>query len=327
MRLNMMLEPQEGMSYDQILAVARRAEQLGFEGMYRSDHYTSVVGRQGLASTDAWATLGGLARETSHLRLGTLVSPVTFRPAGNLAKVVATVAEMAGPGPDGHARVDVGLGTGWLEDEHRSFGFPFEDLPTRYRRLVEHVEVITGLWDGERDPFSYHGEFIDLDDSRFRPVPDPRPGLILGGRGFERTPRLAARYADELNGVFFSPSECAQQRRALDRACEELGRDPADVGYSLMTGCLVGSSEADLTQRARRLQQESGNDADTAAYLDELASQWVVGTPDQVLERLHALADAGVQRVMLQHQLPDDLDMLDVLAEHVTPHLPAAARR
>lgn len=152
MRLNVMLEPQEGMSYQQILAVAQRTERLGFEGLYRSDHYASVAGRQGLDSTDAWATLGGLARETSWLRLGTLVSPVTFRPAGNIAKVAATVSEMAGPAPDGRARLDLGLGTGWLEAEHRNFGFPFEDLATRYRRLAEHLEVVDGLWDPERDP-------------------------------------------------------------------------------------------------------------------------------------------------------------------------------
>lgn len=324
MRVNVMLEPQEGMSYQQIRAVAQRAEQLGFEGLYRSDHYASVMGHQGLDSTDAWATLAGLARETSRLRLGTLVSPVTFRPAGNIAKVAATVAEMAGAGPDGGARIDLGLGTGWLEVEHRSFGFPFEDLATRYRRLAEHLEVVDGLWDAGRDPYTFRGELVDLADCHFRPVPDPRPGLIVGGRGFQRTPALAARFADELNGVFFSPSECDQQRRALTRACEAEGRDPDRMTYSLMTGVLVGASESELARRARRLQQSSGNTGDTGTYLDELAGQWVVGTPDRALERLHALADAGVERVMLQHQLPDDLEMLDVIAEEVAPHLPSA---
>lgn len=326
MRLNLMLEPQEGMSYAQILAVAQRAEQLGFDGLYRSDHYTSVAGREGVASTDAWATLAGLARETHRLRLGTLVSPATFRPAGNLAKVVATAAEMAGPRPDGRSRIELGLGTGWLEAEHRQFGFPFADTDTRFRRLREHVEVISRLWDDARDPASFDGEFVRFENNRFRPVPSPRPPLIIGGRGLRRTPRLAAEWADELNGVFFSASECAEQRRALDAACEAVGRDPATAGYSLMTGCLAGATEADLADRARRLQHASGNTGDTQEFLDGLADTWIVGTPERMLERLGALADAGVERVMLQHQLPDDLEMLDVIAERVAPHLPPAAR-
>jgi alkanesulfonate monooxygenase SsuD/methylene tetrahydromethanopterin reductase-like flavin-dependent oxidoreductase (luciferase family) len=159
MRLSVMIEPQEGLSYDQILAVARRAEAVGFAGFYRSDHYSSVADRVGIGSTDAWATLAGLARETSTIALGTMVTPVTFRPAGNLAKVVATVAEMAGT-VDGQPRVHLGMGTGLLETEHRQHGFPFEDLATRFRRLDEHLQVVHGLWDPQRDPFSFDGEFV-----------------------------------------------------------------------------------------------------------------------------------------------------------------------
>lgn len=327
MRLNVMLEPQEGMSYAQILAVAHRAEQLGFEGLYRSDHYTSVMGRQGLASTDAWATLAGLARETRGLRLGTLVSPATFRPVGNLAKVVATAAEMAGPDAHGRARIDLGLGTGWVDEEHRQFGFPFEDRDTRFRRLSEHLEAVSGLWDEAQDPFSYHGEFVDLHENRFRPKPSPRPRLIVGGSGMRRTPRLAARCADELNGVFLSPAQCAAQRGALADACESIGRDPAGTTYSLMTGCLAGATERDAADRARRLQEASGRTGDLGAFLDDLAGIWIVGGPDRMLEQLHALADAGVDRIMLQHQLPHEVEMLDVLAEHVAPHLPATTPR
>lgn len=323
MRLNVMLEPQEGMSYAQILAVAHRAEQLGFEGLYRSDHYTSVVGRQGLASTDAWVTLAGLARDTGGLRLGTLVSPATFRPAGNLAKVVATTAEMAGPDARGGPRVDLGLGTGWVEEEHRQFGFPFEDRDARFRRLSEHLEAVSGLWDEAQDPFSYHGEFVALDENRFRPKPAPRPRLIVGGSGMRRTPRLAARFADELNGVFLSPAQCAEQRQALAEACATIGRDPASTTYSLMTGCLAGATEREAADRAGRLQEASGRTGDPGAFLDDLAGTWIVGGPDRMLQQLHALADAGVDRVMLQHQLPDEVEMLDVVAEHVAPHLPA----
>lgn len=320
MELNVMLEPQEGLSYADILAVAQRAEALGFAGFYRSDHYTSVADRVGLASTDAWATLAGLAVQTSRLKLGVLVSPATFRPAGNLAKVVATVAEMAGT-LDGGSRVELGLGTGWLEEEHRQFGFPFEDLGTRFRRLEEHLQVVRGLWDPAAAPFSFAGEFEHLEGARCAPVPDPRPRILLGGRGRRRTPRLAARYGDELNVTFPTPAFATELRAALDRACEEVGRDPDDVAFSVMTGCLVGATPSEVTARARRLAEQSGDTRPADDYLAGLRGEWVIGTPEEAADHLGALADAGVQRIMLQHQLADDLDMLDVVMEEVAPRL------
>jgi alkanesulfonate monooxygenase SsuD/methylene tetrahydromethanopterin reductase-like flavin-dependent oxidoreductase (luciferase family) len=317
MRFNVMLEPQEGITYADQLAVARRAEALGFDGLYRSDHYSSVGGRESLGSTDAWAAIAGIARGTERIRLGTLVSPVTFRPAGNLAKVVATVAEMAGVLPGGESRIVLGMGTGWMETEHRQHGFPFEDTATRFRRLEEHLQAVTGLWDPAQREVSMDGEFVTLEAARFAPKPNPRPRIVVGGKGLRKTPLLAARYAAELNGVFSSPQQCARQRAALDEACRTVDRDPADITYTLMTGCLVGATEAEFRDRAGRLHQRTRGDGDLDAWLESLSDAWVLGTPDRARERLAALAEAGVDGIMLQHQLHDDLDMLDVIAEHL----------
>ena len=319
MRLSIMLEPQEGLSYQHQLAVARRAQDTGFAGFYRSDHYSSVRGRGGVASTDAWAILAGLARETDRITLGTMVTPATFRPAGNLAKVVATVAEMAGT-VDGQPRVHLGMGTGWLDTEHRQHGFPFEDIGTRFRRLEEHLAVVRGLWDPDQDPVDFDGEFVTIRQARFAATPRPRPRVIVGGSGRRRTPRLAARYADELNTVSQSPASCREMRAALDAACDEVGRDPATIPLTLMTGCVVGASHADFRQRAARVHAAIGS-GDLEAWLDDLAGTWVLGGPDQAVDRLGELAAAGVTGVLLQHQQPEDLDMLDAVMSEIAPRL------
>ena len=321
MRLSMMLEPQEGLSYAQILAVARRVQDRGLAGLYRSDHYTSVGGREGLASTDAWATLAALARETADISLGTLVSPVTFRSAGNLAKVVATVDELAGPAPDGTSRIHLGLGTGWLETEHRQHGFPFEDLDTRFQRLEEHLQAVHGLWDPDRDPYSQDGGHVRLDGAVFRPQPRPQPRIIIGGRGMRRTPGLAARYADELNAPFNDPDRCREQLRALRAACDEQGRDPDEVDYTVMTGCLVGADDTEVRRRGEQLMQTTGADGTYDEWLSSLRGTWVVGTPEEAADHLGRLADAGVDGVALQTQLPDELDMIDLVAEELRPRL------
>ena len=317
MRLNLMLEAQEGMTYDDLLRLAQRAEQVGLDGMYRSDHYSSVAGREGLGSTDAWATIAGLARETSVLTLGTLVSPATFRTIGNLAKMVATVSAMAGAGPDGGSRIVLGMGTGWLEAEHRRHGFPFEDLDTRFRRLEEHLEVLSRFWDDSTHPFDFEGQFVTTSDSRFVPAPQPRPRIVIGGSGMRRSPRLAAQFADELNGVLLTLEDCRRQRAALNEACTRIGHDPASVGYSLMTRCVVGADEDDFRRRAAREQGRSGQSGSLDEWLGQLNPAWITGTPDQAREQLTRLAEAGVDQVMLQHLLFDDLDMLDVIAEHL----------
>jgi alkanesulfonate monooxygenase SsuD/methylene tetrahydromethanopterin reductase-like flavin-dependent oxidoreductase (luciferase family) len=323
MRLSMMLEPQEGLSYEQQLAVAKRAEATGFAGMYRSDHYSSVAERAGLASTDAWAAIAGLARETERITLGTMVSPVTFRRAGNLAKVVATVAEMAGT-VDGQPRVHLGMGTGWLETEHRQHGFPFEDVGTRFRRLEEHLAVVRGLWDPKHDPFDFDGEFVTIRQGRFAPAPDPRPRVIVGGTGKRTTPRLAARYADELNTVFQSAQGCRTMREALDAACDEQGRDPASIPLTLMAGCVVGASEADFRARVERMLPAGGS---VDGWMRERAGTWIIGPPERAAQHLGELAQAGVTGVLLQHQDPADLDMLDIVMTEVVPRVWKRRRR
>jgi alkanesulfonate monooxygenase SsuD/methylene tetrahydromethanopterin reductase-like flavin-dependent oxidoreductase (luciferase family) len=323
MRFNLMIEAQEGMTYADILALTRRAENLGFEALYRSDHYASVFDRDGLGSTDAWATLAGLARDTERILLGTLVSPATFRPAANLAKVVATVAEMAGTAAlrPRVPRVHLGLGTGWLGSEHTQYGFPFDDLRTRFRRLEELLQVVRGLWDPAREPFSFEGEFERLVEARFLPRPNPRPRIIVGGRGRKKTMRLAVSYADELNSPSATPSECKELRDALDAACEQQGRDPSTIAFSLMTGCLVGATQREFQARARRLDMLASQYPRLADYQRRLAVRGVVGTPEQAADRLGQLAEAGVQRIMLQHLLHDDLELLDLVAEEIAPRL------
>lgn len=319
MQLSVMLEPQEGLSYDQIVAVAKRAEAVGMRGFYRSDHYSSVADSAGSPSTDAWATLAGLARETRDIRLGTMVTPVTFRRAGNLAKVVATVSQMAGQ-VDGRSRIDLGMGTGWLETEHRQHGFPFEDVATRFRRLEEHLAVIRGLWDPQRDPFDFDGEFVTVEQARFAPAPEPAPRVIVGGTGKRKTPRLAATYADEMNTVFQSPAGCRAMRDALDAACATADRNPANIPLTLMTGCLVGASHDDFRARARRAHAAIGSD-DLDGWLDELRDGWIIGAPEQAAQRLGDLADAGVTGVLMQMQMPDELDMLDTVMTEIAPRL------
>lgn len=319
MRLSVTIEPQEGLSYAQILAVARRAEAVGLAGFYRSDHYAPIVAPAGAPTTDAWATLAGVARETSDIALGTMVTPATFRLPGNLAKVVATVAEMAGT-VDGAPRIHLGMGTGWHETEHHQHGFPFEDIATRFRRLEEHLQVVRGLWDPEQDPFSFDGEFVTVTDARFAPTPAPSPRVIIGGTGQRTTPRLAARYADELNTVYLSPEGCAEMRSATDGACEREGRDPASLPLTLMTGCIVGVDERAFRARAERVHRAIGS-GDLDGWLDELRATWVIGGPEQAADHVGRLAEAGVTGVVLQHNAPDDLEMLDTVSAELAPRL------
>jgi alkanesulfonate monooxygenase SsuD/methylene tetrahydromethanopterin reductase-like flavin-dependent oxidoreductase (luciferase family) len=339
MRINLMIEPQEGMTYTDILTLARHAEDLGFEGLYRSDHYASVFGQGAVGSTDAWATLAGLARETQRIVLGTLVSPVTFRPAANLAKVVATVAEMAGTSPLGAEdpsgssrgdrlataarapRVHLGIGTGWLATEHTTYGFAFEDLGTRFRRLEEHLQILRGLWDSRREPFSFDGKFERIKEAHFLPRPEPRPRIIVGGRGPVKTVRLAVLYADELNSPSATPEECSKLRAVLEAACERHGRDPSTITFSLMTGCLVGATVDDFQARERRLEKLAASYPRLREHRERLAIRGIVGTPERAVDRLGQLAEAGVQRVMMQHLFHDDLDLLNVVAEEIAPRL------
>ena len=306
MRYALMTEPQQGLSYDEILAIARTAEAAGIEAYFRSDHYASFPGEVGQPTTDAWATLAGLARETSTIRLGVLVSPVTFRVPGNLAKVIQTVDEMSG------GRVEAGFGAGWNEDEHGQLGIPFPPLGERYDMLEEQMALIHGLWtqpdgwtfDGPRWPVrgsKRHGELARGGRSH--------PHIIFGGKGNPRMARLVARYGDEFNLISASPDDAPAAYGRIREACAEEGRDADEVVYSAMTGVLVAESEDDLRARVADLLVALGQgDADGDTWLAERRRRWVMGTPDEAHERVRALERAGTQRIMLQDFIPRDLD-------------------
>ena len=306
MRFALMTEPQQGLSYDEILALARTAEEAGLEAFFRSDHYASFPGEGGLPTTDAWATLAGLARETERIRLGTLVSPITFRLPGNLAKVIQTVDEMSG------GRVEAGFGAGWNEDEHAQLGFPFPPLRERYDMLEEQLAIIHGLWT-EPDGWSYEGKHWQVRGSmRHGEIARGgrrHPPIILGGEGGPRQAALVARYADEFNLTSASPETVAPAYGRVRAACTAVGRDPEDVVYSAMTGVLVADTEADLQTRVADLLAALGRaESEGEAWLAERRGRWVMGTPDEARGRVEVLERQGVQRVMLQDFIPRDLD-------------------
>lgn len=310
MQLRIFTEPQAGASYDTLLAVARAAEDGGFDGFFRSDHYMDLGGRVALpGSTDAWITLAGLARDTSRLRLGTLVSPVTFRLPGPLAIIVASVDAMS------RGRVELGLGTGWHEGEHAAYGIPFPPFGERFAMLEEQVEVVLGLWRtpvGER--YSHSGAHYTLADSPAlpRPVQAPHPPLILGGMGPRRTPELAARNADEFNLPPFTATDRGrEQLERVREACRRVGRDPASLRLSASLTVCCGRDGAEVERRAAAIGQS----------LEALRTMGAVGTPQEVVERLGVYSEMGVSRVYLQVLDLDDLAHIELLAAEVLPRV------
>jgi F420-dependent oxidoreductase-like protein len=320
MRFALMIEPQQGLSYADQLAIVQRAESVGFESFFRSDHYQSFPGPSGEPTTDAWAVLAGLARETSTITLGTLVSPVTFRPAGNLAKVVTTVDEMSG------GRVEFGLGAGWNEPEHRELGLPFPPIKERADLMEEQFAVLHGLW-GEPDGWSFDGANIRIEDASFHPKPIARPGrptfangavrprLLTGGEGSPRSLRIAARYCDEFNLSSSSPERAVTRYAELAAACEAIGRDPATMGRSVMAGVLIGCDDAELSRRKLELLAAFGDESGGDDWFDAREPRWILGTPDQARAMVARFEAAGAERIMLQTFLPRDLDMIDLMAE------------
>src|SRR5215203_3170 len=295
MRLRIFTEPQQGATYDDLLAVARTAEELGFDAFFRSDHYLRMGDGDALSGpTDAWVTLAGLARETSQLRLGTLVTASTFRLPGPLAIAVAQVDAMSG------GRVELGIGAGWYDEEHRAHGIPFPPTRERFDRLEEQLAIITGMWTtpvGER--FSFHGRFYELTDSPAlpKPVQQPSPPIIIGGYGTKRTPALAARYAQEFN-LPFPPLDV--YREYVDRvrqACADSGRDPATLRTTVALVVCCGSDEAELRLRANG----------------------AAGLPGEVVEKLQAFVAAGAETAYLQVLDVSDLDHLELIAAEVMP--------
>ena len=320
MRFALMIEPQQGLSYEEQLAIVRRAESVGFESFFRSDHYQSFPGPSGGHTTDAWAVLAGLARETTAITLGTLVSPVTFRPAGNLAKVITTVDEMSG------GRVEFGLGAGWNDDEHRQLGLPFPEIGERGDLLEEQLAVLRGLW-GEPDGWSFDGAHIRIEGALFHPKPVARPGrptgpngaarprILTGSSGSPRAMRIAARYADEFNLSSASPDGAREWYRKLDDACRAIGRDPATIGRSVMAGVLIGRDETEVAARKAALLAAFGNESGGDDWFDAREPRWVLGTPDQARAMVERFEAAGAERIMLQDFLPRDLEMIDLMAE------------
>jgi F420-dependent oxidoreductase-like protein len=309
MRFALMFEPQQGCAYTDVLAVARTAEEVGFEAVFRSDHYTSFPGASGLRTTDCWSTLAGLARETTRIRIGSLVSPVTFRVPGSFAKQVATVDEMSG------GRLEVGVGAGWNEEEHAQLGIPYPSDRERVDMLEEELRLFRGLWE-EPDGWSMEGAYVRVAGTLFRPR-DRRPPIIVGGSGRPRSVRLAATYADEHNLSSATPAQAVEVNRALDEACERVGRDPRTLVRSAMTGALVGRDEAELVGRQRAQAAIFGtSDAEFAEeWLAPRRDRWVFGLPTQARERAAALEAAGIERLMLQVFLPFDLDHIRLLGE------------
>ena len=313
MRFALMIEPQQGLTYAEQLAVAQHAESAGFEALFRSDHYESFPGPTDNPTTDAWAVIAGLARETSRIHLGTLVSPVTFRLPGNIAKVVATVDEMSG------GRVELGLGTGWHESEHQRHGFPFPPISERADMLEEQLQIVRGLWT-EPDGWSFSGRHYSIDDALFRPKPVPRPRILVGGGGTPRSMRIAARWADEFNLSSSTPQLARDKFAALTAACEAAGRDPASLTRSAMVGVLVGASAGELRGREKTVLAALGQDAGSG-WLDERRQRWIYGTPDDARARIERYAEAGVERMMLQDFVPRDLDMIDLLGRELVARM------
>jgi F420-dependent oxidoreductase-like protein len=308
MRFALMTEPQQGYSYRDLLDTALAAEEAGFEAFFRSDHYSSFPGRSGLPTTDAWTTLAGLARDTRRIGLGTMVSPVTFRLPGVLAKIVATVDEMSG------GRVEVGVGAGWHEEEHAQLGIPYPDAKGRVDRLEEALRILRGLWD-EPDGWTFEGRHYQVRRSLFRPR-ERRPHLILGGTGKPRSVRLAATYADEYDISSSTPAEVRDINARLDEACRRVGRDPRSLARSAMAGALVGRDAADLERRLGAQVAIFGSEADEAAtWLDARRDRWVLGVPEEALARIAEYEAAGVDRLLFQVFLPRDLEHVALLGE------------
>ncbi|MEO5964348.1 MAG: TIGR03560 family F420-dependent LLM class oxidoreductase [Candidatus Limnocylindrales bacterium] len=316
MRYALMTEPQMGLTYADQLAVAGRAEAASFETFFRSDHYAGFPGSSDQPTTDAWAVLAGLARDTTRIGLGVLVSPIMFRTPGNLAKVVATVDEMSG------GRVEVGVGAGWHADEHRRHGFPFPDIAERADRLEETLQILHGLWE-EPDGWSFEGTQYTVEDSFFRPRPASLPArggrpirIIVGGQGSPRSYRIAARFAAEFNLSSATPEIAAEKFAKLDATARAIGRDPATLTHSAMVGLLIGRTAAEVRDREQALMAAFGGaDDESDAWFEARRPRWIHGTPDEARAMVRRFADAGVERLMLQDHIARDLEMIDLAAE------------
>ena len=307
MRLRIFTEPQQGADYETLLRVAKATEDLGFDAFFRSDHYLKMGDVTGLPGpTDAWITLAGLARETSRIRLGTLMTAATFRYPGPLAITVAQVDQMSG------GRVELGIGAGWYEAEHTAYGIPFPDLAERFARYEEQLAVITGLLDTpDGGTFSFDGTYYPVTDSPALPkaAQRPRPPVIIGGVGVRKTPRLAATYADEYNVPFSGEADTAAAFGRVREACAAAGRHETSMIYSAAQTVCCGRSAAELDRRAARIGKP----------LDELRETGLAGTPDEIVKKISGFEQIGAEHMYLQVMDLQDLDHIELVAAEVLP--------
>jgi F420-dependent oxidoreductase-like protein len=306
MKLCLMIEGQEGVTWDDWVRLARLTEEHGLEGLFRSDHYTAII-RPDADAHDAWVTLAGLAAVSARIRLGTMVSPATFRHPSVLARMAVTVDHISG------GRVEVGMGSGWYEREHLAHGFPFLDGKRRFELFAEQVEVVVRSWTEER--FDHDGPAYPLRDQLAlpRPLQQPHPPLVLGGSVKRRFAALAARYATEVNTLGAPNEELRARKAALDLACADAGRDPDTLGFSVMTACYLGESEGDVLDRVAHFLSIRGDDTDPHTLVAERRDRWLVGTVGEVSARIEELHKVGVTRVLLQHLNHDDDAMIGLM--------------
>ncbi|QBJ96659.1 LLM class F420-dependent oxidoreductase [Rhodococcus sp. ABRD24] len=308
MDLRIFTEPQQGATYDDLLAVAKSAELFGYDAFFRSDHYLAMNAGGLPGPTDAWITLAGLARDTTTIRLGTLVTSATFRYPGPLAISVAQVDAMS------RGRIELGLGAGWFEEEHRAYGIPFPALGERFDRLEESLAVITGLWETPAgQTFTHEGAHFPVVDSPAlpKPVQSPHPPIVIGGMGKKRTPAMAARYADEFNLPFASLEDTVRQFGRVREACLSTNRDPDSLVYSSALVLCCGRTEEEVARRATRIGRE----------VDELRENGLAGTPAELVDKIGRYREAGTQRIYLQTLDLADLDQLELVAAEVMPQV------
>ncbi len=316
--LFVMLEPQEGGTYDDILKVAQKAEALGFGGLFRSDHFMPVNSNipPTAVSTECWATLAGLARDTKRLRLGTMISPMTFRYPGELAKIVATIDQMSG------GRVEVGMGGGWYGREHAAYGLPFPDAKGRMDILEDSLEICTRLW-SDGTGHSYEGRVFSVKDSPGSPKPlqRPHPPIVIGGGGAKRTPRLAAQFGDEFN-IFGGINTFNTRKERLLEACKTYGRDPSTIKLTAACVTVIGTDEADLKRRVQIRLDFNHENVDAGDWIKMMSGDgWLVGTVDQVAAQVNELKAAGAERIYFQIVPVDDHGMLDIIANDLAPKI------
>jgi len=301
--LRIFTEPQQGATFTQLVAVAQRAEQLGFSGFFRSDHYRYIgSGTPRAAVTDAWVTLAGVALKTTTIRIGTLMSSATFRLPGPLAVAAAQVDVMS------EGRLEIGIGTGWYEAEHQALGIPFPSVGERFRRFEEQLEILRGLWSSEEgSTFDYRGRYYTLTDCPvvFQPAQKPHPPILIGGYGKKHTPALAARFAAEFNIPGATPDQAAEQFARVSEACRAYGRDPESLTKSVWVTTCIGRDDLEYSRRA----EASGHAPDM------LRARGIAGTPDQARASMERFRSAGADRVYLQFLTLDDLEHLDLIAE------------